>query len=296
MLGEARIALAALLTGATAIGFAPILVRLSELGPIATAFYRLFLALPLLGLWWWLDRRRDGMPRRLARRWHWLVAAGLFFAADLAVWHWSIRLTSVANATFLANLAPLFVTLAGMLVFGERYGARFFAGLALALAGAATLMAGGLALGAQRWLGDGLGVLTAVFYAGYIVSVARLRADTSSATIMLASAAVSAAALLPLALVSGENLWPARAEGWLTLLALAAVSHVAGQGLITWALKHLRAAFGSVGLLWQPVAAALLAWALLGEALGALTVTGGVLVLAGIFTARRAEPNHRGSS
>jgi drug/metabolite transporter (DMT)-like permease len=296
MPGEARAALAALLAGATAIGFAPILVRLSELGPVATAFYRLFLALPLLGLWLWLERRRVPAPRRAARRWHWLVGAGLFFAADLAVWHWSIRLTSVANATFLANLAPLFVTLAGVLLFGERYGVRFFIGLALALTGAATLMTGGLALGAQRWLGDALGVLTAVFYAGYIISVARLRADTSTATIMLVSATVSAAALLPLALVSGENLWPARAEGWLVLLALAALSHVAGQGLITWALKHLRAAFGSVGLLWQPVAAALLAWLLLAEPLGVLTVLGGALVLAGIFTARRAEPNDRGSS
>lgn len=296
MRGEARPALAALLAGATAIGFAPILVRLSELGPVATAFYRLFLALPLLGLWWWIERRHDPVPGRPARRWHWLVGAGLFFAADLAVWHWSIRLTSVANATFLANLAPLFVTLAGLLLFGERYGARFFSGLALALTGAATLMAGGLALGAQRWLGDVLGLLTAIFYAGYIISVARLRADTSTATIMLLSAAVSAAALLPLALVSGENLWPAHAEGWLVLLALATVSHVAGQGLITWALKHLRAAFGSVGLLWQPVAAALLAWVLLGETLGALTITGGVLVLSGIFTARRAQSNERGSS
>lgn len=295
MPGEARAALAALLAGATAIGFAPILVRLSELGPVATAFHRLFLALPLLALWWWHERRLDLAPQRVVRRSRWLLGAGLFFAADLALWHWSIRLTSVANATFLANLAPLFVTLAGRLLFGERYGARFFTGLALALAGAATLMAAGLAPAAQGWVGDVLGVLTAVFYAGYIICVARLRADTSTATIMLASAAVSAAALLPLALVSGENLWPAGAEGWLVLLALAAVSHVAGQGLIAWALKHLRAAFGSVGLLWQPVAAALLAWALLGEALGALTVLGGALVLAGILTARSAEPDKRGS-
>lgn len=49
-----------------------------------------------------------------------LIAAGLFFAGDLAVWHWSIMLTSVTNATLLANWAPIFVTLAVWLLWGER--------------------------------------------------------------------------------------------------------------------------------------------------------------------------------
>ena len=67
------------------------------------------------------------------------------------------------------------------------------------------------------------------------------------------------------------------------------VSHVGGQGLIAWALAHLSAAFGSVSLLWQPVAAALFAWLLLHESLGAWQMTGGIIVLAGIYLARRAS-------
>jgi len=287
----ARFSFPALLLGATAIGLAPIFVRLSELGPVATAFYRMFLSLPVLGIWLWTERHRN-RPRPATsdrRTMRWLVAAGLFFAADLAVWHWSIRITTVANATLLANLAPLFVTLASWAIFGQRFRAGFLVGMAFALAGAFVLMGASLGFGRARLFGDLLGVLTAVFYAGYLISVARLRTGASTATVMFGSAAVSAAALLPLALVSGENLLPVSVNGWLLLLALAVVSHAGGQGLIAWALAHRSAAFGSVSLLWQPVAAALFAWLLLHEWLSARQVAGSIIVLAGIYLARRAN-------
>ena len=110
-----RAALIALLTGAAAIAFAPIFVRWSEVGPSATAFWRIALALPVLALWMSAERRSSAAaattraaPAALTasdrRR---LLLAGLFFAGDLAVWHWSIRFTSVANATLLANFTPV---------------------------------------------------------------------------------------------------------------------------------------------------------------------------------------------
>jgi drug/metabolite transporter (DMT)-like permease len=73
------------------------------------------------------------------------------------------------------------------------------------------------------------------------------------------------------------------------LLALALLSHVGGQSLIAYALAHLPAAFSSVSLLLQPVAAALLAWLILSEALGLLQGLGGAVVLAGIAIARRGS-------
>lgn len=286
----ARLALPVLLTGATAIGLAPIFVRLSELGPIATAFHRLFLSLPVLALWLWMERRTRRTPQRSIDRntKRWLIAAGLFFAADLAVWHWSIKITTVANATLLANFAPIFVTLASWMFFGARFRVAFLMGMVTAFGGALVLMSNSLHLSHGRLTGDLLGVLTAVFYAGYIISVSRLRLSVSTATVMFWSATVSSAALLPVALLSGENLLPATLNGWGMLVALAVFSHAGGQGLIAYALAHLSAAFGSVSLLWQPVAAALFAWAILHESLGAWQMVGGVIVLVGIYLARRA--------
>ena len=288
----ARVAFIALLAGAIGIAFAPIFVRLSELGPSATAFHRLLLAAPFLWLWMGLDHRRAGGTGRkpaTARDFGWLALVGLLFAADLGLWHWSIRLTSVANATLLANAAPIFVTLAGWLALGQRFTPVFLAGMAVALLGAVLLMGSSVTLGLDHLLGDGLGLATAVFYAGYMLAVKKVRADFSTATVMAWSAAAGAIALLPLALVSGESIIATTAYGWGVLLALALLSHVGGQSLIAYALAHLPAAFSSVSLLLQPVAAALLAWLILSEALGLLQGLGGAVVLAGIAIARRGS-------
>jgi drug/metabolite transporter (DMT)-like permease len=284
-----RWALAALFAGALGIAFAPIFVRWSEVGPVSTAFWRLFLALPLLALWVALEPRRPGAGT-MDRGPGIAVLAGLFFAADLAVWHWSIRLTSVANATFLANLAPVAVTLGAWLLLGERARPLFFAGMLLALAGAALLMGANLGGPGAVLLGDGLGVATALFYAGYQLCVKCLRDTQSTARIMLASGIACAAALLPAALIMGETILPQSATGWLVLLGLALVCQFAGQSLIAWAVAHLSASFSSVGLLLQPVAAAAFAWLLFGEALAALQWLGAAAVLAGIWLARRGSP------
>src|SRR3972149_5965846 len=137
----ARAALVALLSGALGIAFAPIFVRLSELGPAATAFYRLAFAVPPLLAGGEIERRRSPSTRRPSGSGDYvgLAVAGLCFAGDLAVWHWSILFTSVANSTLLANFAPLFVTLGGWLFLGERFSLTFLARLTTALAGAIVL-------------------------------------------------------------------------------------------------------------------------------------------------------------
>jgi drug/metabolite transporter (DMT)-like permease len=283
-----QIALFALFCGATAIGFAPIFVRLSQVGPSATAFWRLTLALPALWLWALWEKRRGGIRRSLAtadyRR---LLGAGLFFAGDLAVWHWSIYFTSVANATLLANCAPIFVVLGGWLVFGQRVRRTFLFGMGVALAGAALMVGASFRVSLSHLWGDMLGLVTAVLYAGYLLSVKRLREALSVATIMLWSGTVTSAALLPVALLSGERVWPISLDGWGILWGLALISQVGGQSLIAYALAHLPAAFSSVGLLLQPVIATIFAWLILGETIGLWQAVGGGFVLGGILAARR---------
>jgi drug/metabolite transporter (DMT)-like permease len=143
--------------------------------------------------------------------------------------------------------------------------------------------------GGQRVAGDLLGVGTAVFYAGYILCVADLRGRCSTVSILWASGAAACPPLLLVAVLSGEALLPVDARGWWVLIGLALVSQVAGQGLIAYSLAHLPAALSSLTLLLQPVCAALFAWALLAEALGARQALGGAVVLAGVALARRAS-------
>ena len=291
------LAIAALLAGATCIGTSALWVKVSETGPVSTAFWRVFLALPFLWAWaHWASRSNDATtpsinPRGL------LFAAGFFFAGDLAVWHWSIVLTSVANATLLANLAPIFVTLAAWLIFRQAPTALFLGGLATALTGVVMLIGGDFSHEAANtskamW-GDLLGVVTAMFYAAYQLTVTKLRGMVNTARIMAITSVVTAAILLPMAWFSSETFFPATHAGWGKLIGLALVSQVAGQSLIAYAMAHLPATVSSVGLLLQPVMAGLFAWILLGETLSIIAIAGAVLVLIGIRIATHAELNKR---
>ncbi|MAM68800.1 MAG: EamA family transporter [Rhodospirillaceae bacterium] len=288
-----RLAILAIFTGAVIIAFAPILVRLSELGPSATGFHRFLLAIPF----YWafavlLPRSEDPegteKPRNL-RDFLWVGMAGFYLAADVAVWHYAIQMTTVANSTLLANVAPVFVVLGGWILFRTRVTSTYIVGLVTAMTGVFILSRASLSLSEEHFIGDLLGVLTAVFYAAYQMSVERLRKRFSTLTIMKYAIPVSTLCMVPVALASGENLFPVTAAGWLLLIALAAGPQVFGQGLIAWALAHLPVAFASVSLLVQPVTAAIVAWALFDEHIGGQQAIGGVIVLGGIMLARRGS-------
>jgi drug/metabolite transporter (DMT)-like permease len=285
---QQRLALLAVLVGGIAIGFSPIFVRLSELGPIATGFYRLFLALPLLWLWMRFERRREaeGMTRI---KWLPIAVPGTLFAGDILFWHWSITYTTVANATLLANLSPVIVTFGAWFYLRERVTFQFLVGMALAMGGAALLMNASASLGAGHVLGDMFGLITACFFGSYVVAIARLRDRNAASIIMFYSSAVTCVLLLAATLVSGESLLPRSSNGWVALFALAWISQATGQGLIAYALGHLPASFSALAILIEPLTAAILGWVWLGEALGVLQATGGVIVLAGITVARRAS-------
>src|SRR5215469_15888908 len=291
-------ALLALFAGALAIGASGIFVRLSETGPTATAFWRGALALPFLAVWVLLERHRDGVaprtsvasappppPQPAARRYEPLFLwAGVFFAGDLALWHSSLLLTSIAASTLEANLAPIFVTLAAWALWGERPRLGFVLALGGAIVGMLLILVPKFGSGAHALAGDALGLGTALFYAAYILAVARLRSRHSTGVVMLNTTLVFTVLLLPLALT--QKLLPATLHGWLLLLGYALAAQVVGQSLIAYALAHLPATFGAVGLYVQVIAAAVYAWLLLGERLAPVQIAGAVVVMAAIGLAR----------
>jgi drug/metabolite transporter (DMT)-like permease len=288
---QRRLAVLSLFLGVTGIGFAPLLVRLSEVGPSATAFYRLLFALPFL--WFWMHRERVHNPETRSpaagRDFLQLALAGLLFVGDLSIWHWSLLYTSVANSTLLTNLAPVFVTVGGIFLFRERPSRIFVLGMVIGLAGAILLVSESLSLKREHVLGDVLALVAALFYSGYLLSVKSLRKKFSGPTLLAWSGLVSCPGFFLVALPSGEKLVPVHLSGWLVVLALALVSHVGGQTLIAYAFGHLPASLTSLGLLWQPVVAGVLAWILLKESLSWVQIVGGLIVLAGLAIANRSE-------
>lgn len=282
-----RFPLAALILGGAAIGGSPIFVRLSEVGPMATAFWRVALALIPIFIFSLAKGKDAGSKPEKLSDYALLVVPGVLLAMDLAAWHLSITMTSVANATLLANLAPVFVTVIGLLFFGAVVTRVFVLGLVLALAGVVVLKGGPAALGNGDLSGDGVAVIAAVFYAGYILAIGKLRSRFDTVRIMLWSTASAAVCIFPIGFFYEGHMLPPTAYGWAIVFGLAFVSHAGGQVAIAYSLAYLPAAFSSLTLLLQPVVAAILAWVLLSEPIGPMQAIGGAVVLAGILVARR---------
>lgn len=286
------LAFAALLAAGIAVGFSPIFARLSDLAPLASGFYRLAFAVPAI---WLAIQLSGGVPQRPSAiapqdrvR---LVLAGFAFAADIAFWHLAIVHTTVLEATLLASTVPIIVTVASVLLFGEKIRPLFVIGLAIALAGVATLAGqrtGAASMPPSRLLGGFYALMAASFFAAYLLIIAGVRRRSSTGTIMLYTSAVSALAMLPFAYVMSPTMLSASLAGWLILIALAVVSHAGGQGMMTFALAHLPTSLSSMTGLMQTAVAAVVAWILLAEPLTLMMLASGAAILAGIWICRKA--------
>lgn len=267
--------------GALAMGASVLFVRLADVGPFASAFWRVALALPPLVVWAALAEGSAAFrPDRVS------LLAGAFFAGDLFFWHLAILGTTVANATVLATTSPLWITAFAVLILRQKVSRAGLLGLALCVAGALALVGRSWQFDPERLPGDAAGLATAVFFSGYFLAVSRARAFRGPAAITLVSTATTALILLMVACAAEPTLWPASAGGVAALVALALVSQVGGQGLMALGLTAVPPAFGALVFFLEVASAAALGALLLDEPLGALQAAGGALILAGIVVAR----------
>ena len=282
-------AVLAALAGAALIGLAPIAVRISELEPAATNLWRFLFALPILAVW----ASRAPAPSR--RDVSWLLGAGVLFGIELNLWAFALMRTTIANATLLTNMTPVFAAAFGWFVFKERLGTGVLIGGGVALVGAVTLALARAQTGAgpasaeAGWIGDALALTAAVGYAGYLLIVRALGDRVSAGAVMLWSSLSGAAFTLALCLFTREPLLPETWRGWAILVGLGVVVQAAGQGLIAYGVGRLPIVVSTVLLWLQPIAASALSWIIFDEALGALALFGAGLVLAGIYIVQRGR-------
>ena len=280
-------AFSALLMGAVAMAISTVFVRYAEVGPLISAFWRATIALPLLFLWAWYENRKDEAPLlsklKMDRS---VVLAGVFFAGDLIFWHLSIVQTTIANATLLSCLAPVWVLLLSGAFIGEKVGRNAYVGLVLCLLGTAFLIGSSLAIAPERLLGDIYGLITSLFFGLYFLAVRVARRTHSAGALIFMSTLVTSVALFIVALLSDQTFWPQTMVGIGALLALGLFCQSVGQGLLAVALGSLSAAFSSLVIFIEAVAAAFFGWLVFSEALTIPQFLGALLILYGIWVAR----------
>jgi len=259
----------------------PWFVRLADVGPVAAAFWRLGLAVPILALV--AVRQSRGRPFPGWGLIALVALGGLFFAADLAAWHGGILRTKLANATLFGNFASFLFAIYGFLLLRTMpRPAQLFA-LAIAAAGAALLLGGSYALSAAGLTGDLLALLAGLFYTLYLIAIDRARQAMRPWPVLAIATAAGTFPLLLLAVALGETVMP---QDWAPVILLSISSQLIGQGLLVYAMGHLSPVVVGLCFLTQPIAAAMIGWAAYGERLSAGDGIGALLVCVALVLIR----------
>lgn len=273
-----------LVLGAIMISFSAVFVKLVTIPPTASAFYRmLFGGLILLGVLLWRRER----PRLNILALGMVLLAGLSFAGDLALWHRSILHVGPGVATLLANFQVFILAVTGVMLFHERLTAAQMIAIPLAVLGLALLVGSDWThLPESYRVGVGLGLLTACCYAAYILSLRRLRAETSAGSAFAAITLVSlmTAVLLGLLMLAERDSFVIpdwRNAGW--LIAYGVFGQVLGWVLISSGIHKVRASQVGLILLLQPLFAFVWDCTFFGRRFSMLEICGAVLALAAIY-------------
>ena len=278
------LAFAAMMVGNVALAFGPWFVRMADVGPVASAFWRITLAAPVLVA---VALATGWRPGRVTRTvWMFVLLAGTCFAADLSSWHIGILRTTLANATLFGNSTILFFPVYGFIVARALPSRTQGLALALAAVGAALLMGRSYSLDPRHFGGDLLCLLAGILYTAYFVLMARARETSAPIATLAMSTLASILPLLAFAVALGERIVPGN---WGPLVLLALCSQLIGQGLMIYALGKLSPLVMGIGLLVQPVVGATIGWLAYRERLGMAELIGGALVAVALVLVRRPE-------
>jgi len=287
MISKKTLPYVALFIGISALSMTGIFVRWAQAPGTVTAAYRMSIsALALLPFFLKKETRRKPSG------WGWIlpvVAAGVFVAGDHGFLNTAVGLTRIANTTLLNNMAPLWVALFALLVWKENLNRTFWLGLLAALAGAVIILGTDIVLHPQFGLGDGLALISSLFYAAYFLITQRSREKISTLRFLFFANVASAVILLAFNLVSGVPLTGYPLRTYLIFIAIGLFSHTIGYFSITYALGHLPASIVAPTMIAQLVLTSLLAIPLAGEPLALTQVMGGLAVILGIFLVNRSN-------
>ncbi|NIR42561.1 MAG: DMT family transporter [Gemmatimonadetes bacterium] len=266
------------------VSWAAILVRWSDASAYVLAFWRLALSLVIIGAALLVVRRDKRHARLTTAEVGALALAGGFLAFHFVTFFMSVKLTTVASATLLVNLHPLFAAVMSAVWLREPPTAREWAGIAVAVVGVALIGGAGLALGPTALQGDVLALAGAALFSGYFIIGRWMRQRLGIWVYAGWVYAFAAVFLLPFVLWRGDPLLDYSAREWWIFAGLAAGPMLLGHTGFNWALRYVRAYIVNLAVLGEPLGASLLAWWLLGdgEVPGLSTVVGGGLIIAGL--------------
>jgi drug/metabolite transporter (DMT)-like permease len=270
-------------------GMGPLFVRAVDASALTIATTRNWIAVPVVLL-----------IARLAKAsitWYSLRAAllgGLLFAVAQTLGFASFHETSLANAAIIGAMSPLLIVIVAVPLFGERLSARQIALMALAFVGVFAVVLGASSGGDANVTGDLLAVGSLLAMTGYLLTMKHARVTGVSAGAYVTGVfIVTAIVVTPIDLLWGDSVSAITGYDWLWIFLLAVFAGCLGHTFMTWAQRHVNVGVASIMVLATIVVTAAGGWIFFDQALTAVQIAGGIVVLialGGVLLLQLSDP------
>lgn len=272
-----------ILVGTLFTSLSSIIIRFSEAPALVISAYRmlftcLMLLLPVM------INNKDEFKSIKKNDFILCIFSGIFLALHYASWISSIHMTTIANSTVLVACSPMFVALANYFIVKEKFTYKMIAGIVMSLSGT-IIIAMGSSGGAKSsmMIGNILAFSGAIFVAGYLVIGGIVRKNISAGAYVFIVYLVSAIILFFMCFVSGTPVYPYPVKEFLLFIALAFFCSILGHTVYNYLVKYVSSTLISVSTLSEPIFASIMAMFFFKEIPSIYTLTGGVIIITGIF-------------
>lgn len=272
-----------LLIGVMALSASAIFVKLANAPSSIMAFYRIFISFWFIFIITMSKKTTREEIFSLTKKEIILgLISGISLALHYFLWFHSLNLTSVASATVIVTLQPLFAFVAGYFFFKERYTKLAVSGFIIAVIGSIIIGWGDFQLSGKALIGDLISFISAGFISNYFIIGQYTRRRLSAFSWISLTYFFAFVFLGILSYIMHIPFTGYSTKTWFNILGLTLISTMLGQMVFTWLLKYFSATVISMTILGEAVGTCILGYFILHETVSLQQFVGIIVILLGI--------------
>ena len=263
----------------------PIVGRaLTGVGAISISFWRMFIA--ALFLWAFSSIKKQGRMK-VKSNINRTIYAGILLGIHFALFFEAIKITKIANATFLGTLAPFFTLLVELFILKRHYNNKVLLGLFFTLLGSLVILGYQFDLESKYTIGNLYAILCSISIAAALMIGEKVRENENTIVYTRSLYLSAAGTLLIISFFANENLVHYNLNEFLGLIFLGLVPTIFGHNSIYYAIRYVSPTIVAAFPLGEPIIATIFAYFIFSEAITLNIFLGGFITFLGLILISR---------
>ncbi len=259
----------------------PILARLlSEVPAVGISFWRMAIGATIL----WIYSNFKPTASLSTKNRNYTILGGIFLGIHFQFFFESIKLTTIANATFLGTLAPLFTLFLEKFWLKRRIKKNMIFALAIIFTGSIIIISDQFDVSSNYTVGNLYALICSFWIALAFMISENVRKEAGTVAFSRTLFASAAITLMMISFYTGESLIGYSKMDYFGLFLLGLIPTVFGHSTFYFALRYLQPTIVASFPLGEPIIASVIAYFLFSEAVGFSIILGGILTILGLLT------------